>query len=336
MISVKGLDVSFKTQVGEFKACSDINLEIEKGDIFGIVGYSGAGKSTLVRCLNLLQRPSEGQIYLDGLELTSLDDKQLRNIRRQIGMIFQSFNLMSSRTVYDNVYYPIRDLKLDKKTKIDRVKKLLQLVGISDKERLYPSQLSGGEKQRVAIARSLATNPKVLLCDEATSALDPKTTKSILELLRNVNEELGITIVIITHEMQVIKSICNKCAVMDQGKITEYGTVIDIFANPGEDLTKDFINTTTNKSETIERLKRNLQDKNNLFYLQFIGGNTHHAFMLEIYKRFKVGVNVLAGNVEYITNVPLGNIIVQLQGIDKSINLATEYLKEHNIKVEVL
>ena len=230
----------------EVHAVNDVSLTINDGDIFGIIGFSGAGKSTLVRCINLLERPTSGTVEVDGKDLTKLSEKELRESRKKIGMIFQHFNLFPSRTIFGNVAFPLQGSGLSKEEIAAKVRNLLELVGISEKENAYPSQLSGGQKQRVAIARALANDPDILLCDEATSALDPQTTKAILDLLKDLNKKLGITIVVITHEMAVVKEICNKVAVMEKGRVVEEGAVVSIFANPQEALTQNFIKTTSN------------------------------------------------------------------------------------------
>ena len=232
MIEIKSLSKTFQTKNAEVHALVDINLSIEKGDIFGIIGMSGAGKSTLVRCINMLEKPTKGTVFFDGRDLSRLSDRQLREARHSMGMIFQQFNLLMQRTALGNICFPMEIAGADKASAKKRALELLELVGLSDREKAYPSQLSGGQKQRVAIARALATNPKVLLCDEATSALDPTTTRSILTLLKDINHRLGITIVVITHEMSVIEEICNRVAIIDESKIAESGAVQDIFYIP--------------------------------------------------------------------------------------------------------
>ena len=222
-------------------ALENVNLDIGRGDVFGIIGPSGAGKSTLLRCINMLEKPSSGSIYIDDTEITGLTKRDLRAVRRQVGMVFQHFNLLSSRTVYRNIAFPM-EISGTPKTEIDkRVQELLDLVGLQDKARAYPSQLSGGQKQRVGIARALANRPKVLLCDEATSALDPRTTRSVLELLKSINKQFGITILMVTHEMQVIKQVCNRVAVIENGRVVEQGSVQDLFTRPGTEITKGLL-----------------------------------------------------------------------------------------------
>lgn len=247
MIYLKNIGKTFiDDNKKEVHAVNDVSLTINDGDIFGIIGFSGAGKSTLVRCINLLERPTSGTVEVDGKDLTKLSEKELRESRKKIGMIFQHFNLFPSRTIFGNVAFPLQGSGLSKEEIAAKVRNLLELVGISEKENAYPSQLSGGQKQRVAIARVLANDPDILLCDEATSALDPQTTKAILDLLKDLNKKLGITIVVITHEMAVVKEICNKVAVMEKGRVVEEGDVFSIFANPQEALTQNFIKTTSN------------------------------------------------------------------------------------------
>lgn len=246
MIRLENVSKTFTDSNKEVHAVNNVSLTINDGDIFGIIGFSGAGKSTLVRCINLLERPTEGKVFVDDAEITALSGKELRKARKKIGMIFQHFNLMPSRTIFGNVAYPLRGSGLSKEEIREKVHHLLELVGISEKENAFPSQLSGGQKQRVAIARALANDPSILLCDEATSALDPQTTKSILKLLQQLNQTLGITVVVITHEMAVVKEICNRVAVMDHGDVVEEGEVFHVFASPKESLTRSFIKTTSN------------------------------------------------------------------------------------------
>ncbi|MEG1973065.1 MAG: ATP-binding cassette domain-containing protein, partial [Oscillospiraceae bacterium] len=245
MIEIKNVSKTFTSKDGKVAAVKNVSLSIPDGEIFGIIGFSGAGKSTLVRCINLLEIPTEGEVWVNHVNMTALSQKELRSERKKIGMIFQHFNLMPSRTVFDNVAYPLMDSKLTKAEKAEKVRSLLALCELSEKENAYPSQLSGGQKQRVAIARALANDPVVLLCDEATSALDPQTTLSILKLLREVNEKLKITMVVITHEMAVVKEICDQVAIMDGGNLVEQGTVFNIFTDAKETITKGFINTTS-------------------------------------------------------------------------------------------
>ena len=335
MIDLKNIIVDFDG----FKAVDNVNLKVEKNDIYGIVGFSGAGKSTLVRTINLLQRPTSGEVLINGENILDLPKKELRARRKNIGMIFQHFNLLNNITVLDNVIYPIRKLKIPKEEKVKKAKDLLKVVGIGDKADNYPRELSGGQQQRCAIARALASDPEILLCDEATSALDPKTTKQILKLLKDLNAKLGLTIVIITHQMEVVKDLCNKCAVMQAGKIIEAGPTIEIFAKPKEPLTREFVETSTNVAETIEEVKQNigiLKDNELLVKLNYIGASTTEPLINDLYDKFGVKTNVLAGNIEFITGIPVGNLIVSLSGDRENLGKLGDYLEERNVDVEVL
>lgn len=335
MIDLKNITVDFDG----FKAVDNVNLRVEKNDIYGIVGFSGAGKSTLVRTINLLQRPTSGQVLIDGENLLDLSNKDLRAKRKNIGMIFQHFNLLNNITILDNVIFPIRKLKIPKEEKEAKARKLLELVGIADKASNYPRELSGGQQQRCAIARALASDPEILLCDEATSALDPKTTKQILKLLKELNESLGLTIVIITHQMEVVKDLCNKCAVMQDGKIVESGPTLSIFANPRDKLTKEFVETSTNISDTIEEVKQNigiLKENELLVKLNYVGESTTEPLINDIYQKFGIKTNILAGNIEFITGVPVGNLIVSISGDPDSLSKLGNYLEEREVSAEVL
>lgn len=241
MIEIKNLSKVFSTSNGNFEALKNINITVNDGDIFGIIGMSGAGKSTLVRCINMLERPTEGSVVIDGVDISSLKEKELRKIRRNVTMIFQGFNLLMQRTCLKNVCFPLELDGVSKKDAKKRALELLELVGLEEKANVYPAQLSGGQQQRVAIARALATNPKILLCDEATSALDPKTTRSILSLIKDINEKLGITVIVITHQMSVIEEICNNVAILDNGEVAEQGAVNDIFSAPKSQAAKHLV-----------------------------------------------------------------------------------------------
>lgn len=333
MIELKNISVLFKQDKRDVRAVDDVTLHVKKGDVYGIIGYSGAGKSTLVRTINLLQRPTnDGTVHVNGVNLTTLSAPDLRQARKKIGMIFQHFNLMNSISVFDNVAFPLKKSGLSKLEILNKVTELLELVGLKDKINAYPRQLSGGQKQRVAIARALANDPDVLLCDEATSALDPKTTYSILELLKQVNEKLGLTIVIITHEMQVVKEICNKVAVMEDGKVIESGSILDIFTNPQKELTKDFIDTATHVNKGIETVLAhedllNLKDGDVLVKIAFTGSSTGEPLMTKLSTHYQVSANILFGNVEIIQNTPIGNLLVGLSGDSHNINSAITYIQ---------
>ncbi|MCH4177536.1 MAG: ATP-binding cassette domain-containing protein [Streptococcaceae bacterium] len=334
MINLKNIDVKFTSKNKTVTAVDDVSLTIEKGDIYGIVGYSGAGKSTLVRIINLLQIPTKGSVVVDGTDLLTLSDHDLRMARKNIGMIFQHFNLMASRTIFDNVAFPLKGSGLSKQAVKEKVDELLDLVGILDKKDNYPAQLSGGQKQRVAIARALANDPKILLCDEATSALDPKTTLAVLELLKSINEKLGITIVIITHEMQVVKEICNQVAVMEAGKIIEKGQVVDIFQNPKNPLTVDFIRTATH----IEQAEKNIVKHTNkpIYELKFVGNRTtEEPIIINLYREFGVVAGILYGNIEFVQNTSIGSLLVTLDHVT-DFQAIQRYLNEKDAQIKIV
>lgn len=341
MIELKNIQKVFDTASGNVHAVNDVTLNIDKGDIYGVIGFSGAGKSTLIRCINLLERPTSGQVIVDGKDLLQLNTKELRESRKKIGMIFQHFNLMRSRTVHDNVAFPLKGSGLSKNEIKEKVKNLLELVELSDKENAYPSQLSGGQKQRVAIARALANDPHVLLCDEATSALDPQTTQSILALLKSLNERLNLTIVLITHEMAVVKAICNKVAIMEHGKVVEKGTILEVFNNPQEQVTKNFINTTTSINKIFDMIETrdplvSLDSDEVLLRLIYSSGSAEEPLMANLVKSYDVSFNIIFGNVEVLDGNPLGNLVIKLKGEKKNIDAAIHYTKEQGVKVEVL
>ncbi len=341
MIQLSHIEKIYDSPSGPVRALKDINLHIEKGDIYGIIGLSGAGKSTLVRCINLLERPTKGTVVVDGQEITAMSDSQLRAARKNIGMIFQHFNLLSSATVYENVAFPLELAKTNKDVIQKKVTELLELVGLADKADQYPSQLSGGQKQRVGIARALASDPKVLLCDEATSALDPQTTKSILELIKDINAKLKLTVVVITHEMQVIKEICDKVAVIQNGLIAENGPVLDVFINPQQPITKEFISVLMSNElpagfdrSTIS--KDPIPNSVMLTRLTFIGAETDEPVISRLIKNFDLNVGIVFGQIDHIKNVPFGRLMVAMEGRQMEIDHAIEYLKGKNLKVEVI
>ena len=323
------------------EAVQDVSLQIEKGTVAGIIGFSGAGKSTLARCLNLLERPTSGRVVVGGTDLTALSPKQLREKRKKIGMIFQQFNLFASRTVYDNIAYPLRHSKMSREEREKRVRELLELVGLADKALAYPAQLSGGQKQRVAIARALANEPEVLLSDEATSALDPQTTHSILQLLKEVNQRLGITIVVITHQMSVVKYICDRAAVMEKGRVVEEGTILEIFSHPKMPVTKGFIDTATNVDDLYELLEETrsgdgVNHGQTVYLLTYTGSSAGKPLMVELYQRFGVEANIIFGNVELLKGTPLGKLAVTLSGTPESVGDALEFIRSQNVVVEAL
>jgi len=341
VIELKNLYKSYTTKAGKVEAVKDVTLKINKGDIYGIIGFSGAGKSTLVRCINLLEKPNKGQVIIDGKNLVTLSNKELRKERKKIGMIFQHFNLMKSRTVFENIAYPLRGSGLSKEEIRGKVLSLLKLVELEDKESAYPSQLSGGQKQRVGIARALANDPKVLLCDEATSALDPQTTKSILRLLKEVNKKLNLTIVVITHEMHVVKEICTRVAVMEKGRIVEEGNIFKVFSEPKQEITRNFIESTSilsninylieDKSSVVE-----IREDEKILKLKYLENSTTEPIISIISREFNVDANIIFGNVEIIEDAPLGGLIVIIRGEEEKVRNVIKYLEENNVEVEVI
>ena len=341
MILINNISKTFEVSKKKIEAVQDVSLTINDGEIFGIIGFSGAGKSTLVRCINLLERPTLGTVEIDSRELTSLSTKELRLVRKKIGMIFQHFNLMPSRTIFGNVAYPLRKSGLSKKEIREKVRELLQFVDISEKENAYPSQLSGGQKQRVAIARALANDPKILLCDEATSALDPQTTKSILQLLKRLNEKLGITVIIITHEMTVVKEICSRVAVMDRGRIVEEGEVFTIFTNPQQQITREFIKTTSNLQKIDALIKANsqvvtLNPGEIIVRLSYVQRNASEPLISTVSQKFDVHLNIIFADIEIVQGAPIGGTVAIISGERDKITKAIEYLIEKHVGVEVI
>jgi len=351
IISLNHIDVTFYQKKRTITAVKDVSITINRGDVYGIVGYSGAGKSTLVRVINLLQEPTSGSVIINGETFFQADNgnnkkvrikaNDLRNRRRKIGMIFQHFNLLNERTVTENVAFALQHSKLTQDQKKLKVTELLKLVDLTDRAEQYPSQLSGGQKQRVAIARALANDPEILISDEATSALDPKTTNQILSLLKKLNEKLGLTIVLITHEMQAVKEIANKVAVMQNGEIIERGSLLDIFAQPTQQLTKEFIETATNIDKAIatisaQPLVQNLSDNELFIRLSYVGATTDEPLIAGLFRDFQVTANILYGNVEILQNTPVGSLLVILSGTDEQIKAATSTLADHHVEIEIL
>lgn len=339
MISIKGLSKSFSSRRKTIHAVDDLTLNIQEGEIYGVIGYSGAGKSTFVRLLNRLEEPSSGKITIDQKEITNLNAKDLRIARQDIGMIFQHFNLLWSRTVKENISFPLEISGMPKQKRKERVEELIGLVGLSGRESAYPSELSGGQKQRVGIARALANNPKVLLCDEATSALDPETTHSILDLLVNINEKLGLTIILITHEMNVIHKICHKVAVMEAGKVVEQGNVLDVFSQPEQEVTRKFVGQImgeTDEGEDIHQIIQNYE-QGKIIRLHFIGETIHQALISQLAKKFKVDINILQGKITQTKGGAYGALIVQIEGDDEEVTEAIDYVAaDTSVEVEVI
>lgn len=333
MLEFRNVSKVYSAKKKEVVGVDNVSLTINSGDIFGIVGYSGAGKSSLLRCINLLERPTSGEILINGKDLTKLSRNELRLARLKIGMIFQHFYLISQKTVGENIAFALKAASMPANAIPARVDELLEMVGLAEKRDVYPAQLSGGQKQRVGIARALANNPAMLLCDEATSALDPKTTVSILRLLKEINKKLGITIVLITHEMDVVKEICNRMAVMQDGKVIEEGEVYDIFASPQKILTQEFISSVV----SFDIPKTILKDvRGQIVKILFKGNVAGEGVISDTMQRFEVKGNFLHGTIEYIQERPLGIFLMELQGEDSELAKARAYMTERGAIVEVV
>ncbi|MCM3714832.1 methionine ABC transporter ATP-binding protein [Halalkalibacter oceani] len=333
MIELNQVNKIFSAKKRSVHALNDVSLHVKKGEIYGVIGYSGAGKSTLIRCVNMLERPTEGSIRVNGVEMTKLAAPKLREARKNIGMIFQGFNLLKTATVYENIAIPLKLTGVPKSEIDRRVKKYLDVVGLEEKADSYPAQLSGGQKQRVAIARALSHEPEVLLSDEATSALDPETTEAILELLLKINQEFGITILLITHEMHVIQKICDRVAVMENGKVIEEGRVIDIFSKAAHETTKKFMNSLF-PEDIPEEVLMSLHQQGPIIRLAFVGQSTGKPALAEVAKRFDVYTNIMSGNIVQLKNEPYGRMIVHLQGSVEQTEAAIAFLVEEGVYVE--
>ncbi|RJT38628.1 methionine ABC transporter ATP-binding protein MetN [Rahnella woolbedingensis] len=340
MIKLSNITKVFQQGSRQIVALSDVSLHVPAGQIYGVIGSSGAGKSTLIRCVNLLERPTEGQVLVDGQDLISFSEKELTRARRQIGMIFQHFNLLSSRTVFGNVALPLELDNLSSAEIKKRVSELLSLVGLEDKHDAYPANLSGGQKQRVAIARALASNPKVLLCDEATSALDPATTRAILELLKDINRRLGLTILLITHEMDVVKRICDQVAVISDGKLIEQDKVSEMFSHPKTPLAQQFIQSTLHLDIPEDYAKRMVPqpeaDRVPLLRLEFTGQSVDAPLLSEVVRRFDINNNIISAQMDYAGGVKFGIMLTEMHGSEENTQAAIQFLHENQVKVEVL
>ncbi len=327
-IEIRNLSKTFEIKGQKVIALREINLNIEKGDIFGIIGMSGAGKSTLVRSINFLEKPTEGEILIDGVNLSSLTEKELRKKRSEIGMIFQNFNLLEQKSVLDNICFPLEINGVKKKDARVKARELLKVVKLSDKEKAYPSQLSGGQKQRVAIARALATDPKILLCDEATSALDPQTTEAILKLLKEINERLGITIVIITHQMSIVTSICKKVAIIDSGRLVEEGDVQEIFESPKSDAARELISGKAIRHKAVDRLNAERKIR-----IVFSSNSAYEPVISNLVLVFNAPVNILRADTRNVNGKAVGEMILGLPEDEKLQENIIEYLKEKGLAV---
>lgn len=340
MIEIKHLTKIYNTAHQDVLALDDVSLSVQKGEIFGIIGLSGAGKSTLIRCINMLEKPTLGSIMVDGQDITLLKQRQLRAARQKIGIIFQQFNLLSSRTVFDNIMFPLEIAGVPTKTARQRVEQLLEMVGLTDKARVYPEQLSGGQKQRVGIARALANDPKILLSDEATSALDPQTTRSILKLLKDINRQLNLTILLITHDMNVIKQVCDRVAVINNSRIEEVGDVLSIFSNPGTPTSQSFIKAIINKDEPEEYRNDLIKVRNDkysrLIRVSFIGASAGDPVISTMIKRFDVDANILHGSIDRIKEVPFGHLTLEIIGSQSGVEQSMDFLQNNELDIEVL
>lgn len=333
MIIFENIKKTYIKNKQQVHALNDINLTVDTGDIYGLIGWSGAGKSSLIRLVNQLEKPTSGTVTVDGVDLNKLDTKAQREHKKKIGMIFQHFNLLESKTVAQNIAIPLvlQGLKRDE---IDRrVDAMLSYVDLAGKKQSYPSQLSGGQKQRVGIARALITEPTILLCDEATSALDPQTTLSILKLLKLINSERNITILLVTHEMEVISSICNKVAVMEKGQVIEKGTVLDIFSAPQQETTKKFVSTVIN-AKIPEAVLDSLVEQENIFRLEFLGNSAREPVVNELILKQLVEINILFANMREIGGVVLGSMFIQMNGIETDVEKALAFLQDRGVRVE--
>ena len=338
MITLSNVKKIYQSRRNTVTAVNDIDLKINEGEIFGIIGYSGAGKSTLIRLLNGLEAPTTGSVEVAGHTITKAKGRALRKARREISMIFQHFNLLWSRTVRENIAFPLEINGMSKKDRYKRVEELIKLVGLEGRENAYPSQLSGGQKQRVGIARALANNPKVLLCDEATSALDPQTTDSILDLLVDINERLGLTIVLITHEMHVIRKICHRVAVMENGEIVEQGKVLDVFRRPQKDITKRFVQQVTEPEDTKETIEHLLTSYPNgkVIQLTFVGESAEQPLITHLIRDYNLGVNILQGKISQTQRGSYGTLFIHIDGQSSEIDKAIDYIQQKQVGVEVI
>ncbi|MEG3072062.1 MAG: methionine ABC transporter ATP-binding protein [Peptococcaceae bacterium] len=340
MIEIKNLSKVYFASGQEVLALDDVSLTVQKGEIFGIIGLSGAGKSTLIRCINMLEKPTRGSIAVDGQEITLLSQHELRLARQKIGMIFQQFNLLSSRTVFDNVLFPLEIAGVPKQEAAKQVQELLELVGLTDKAEMHPAQLSGGQKQRVGIARALANGPKLLLSDEATSALDPQTTRSILELLKDINRRFHLTILLITHDMNVIKKVCDRVAVIDNARIVEAGEVLEVFSNPNTPTSHSFVNAVISREIPGELLHNSVEPSGNsvskLIRVSFIGPSAGKPLISSMIRRYDLDVNIIYGNIDRIKDTPFGNLTLEILGHPDLLQKALAYLRSQGLEIEVL
>ncbi len=334
-VQIKNLYKTYGEGEAKVEALKNINIDIYKGEIFGIIGLSGAGKSSLVRCINLLEVPDSGEVIIDGRDITKMTKAELRHERKNIGMIFQHFNLLMNSTVYDNIAFPLKLIKTPKDKIEKRVTELLEIVGLSDKRDVYPSQLSGGQKQRVGIARAIATEPNIIMCDEATSALDPETTKSILQLIKEINAKLKVTVIIITHEMEVIKQVCDRVAVLNEGEIVETGNVSDVYINPATETARKFFKSIDTKLDNSIYQKA-LKEPGIVIQAIFRGDKSTDPYISTMIKEYDVTAAILLGNIQSMEGMLVGTLILRIDGKKENISSAIKYLEESGVIVEVL
>ncbi len=333
MIKFENVSITFNTKNAAVHAVRNVSFNVDKGEIFGIVGTSGAGKSTLLRTVNLLEKPVSGKVNVEGVDITALDKYSLRTARQKIGMIFQHYNLIHTKTVYENVAFPMKISGKSTKEISKRVPELLDIVGLSDKIQAYPGQLSGGQKQRVGIARALANDPHLLLCDEPTSALDLESTRSILELIHNINKKYGITVLLISHEMDVIKSICSRVAVMSKGEVVELNDVYNVFSNPQHEITRQLVRNSLNL-EIPDGILGSIEGK--LVRVVYRGPSALSPVLSNAGRKYQVDINILHGRIEYINGQPIGILLVNLKGAADDIASLIKYLKENTAATEVI
>jgi len=334
MLSIKNLNKTFITKKVRFQALKNVSVDIEKGEIFGFIGLSGAGKTSLARCISILEKADSGSVLLNDTDLTTLKGKELRVARKKMGFVFQHFHLLMNSTVYENIAFPLKIAKKPKEFIKKRVNELLELVGLTDKVDAYPAKLSGGQKQRVGIARALAAEPELVICDEATSALDPDTTKSILELIRQINQKTGVTVIVITHEMDVIKELCQRVAIMENGEIIEKGRVIDVMTNPQtETALRFFVKSNQSGAEKFSGL---LKPGERLVKATFVGNSAEKPLMSQMIRKFNIEVSVLSGNIEQVGGVQVGVLILKISGSEEDINSSITYCHENGAKIEVI
>lgn len=341
MVQLESVCKTFRVGSTTIVALDNVSLTIPRGEIYGVIGLSGAGKSTLVRCINMLESPDSGRIFVDGVELTALRGRALREARKKIGMVFQHFNLLSSRTVFENVSLPLEIARAPRRERAEKVRSLLRLVGLDDKADAYPSELSGGQKQRVGIARALANDPKVLLCDEPTSSLDPETTRTILRLLKRINADLGITVVLITHEMNAVKEICGSVAVIESGRLIEAGPVLDVFTRPKHRTTQALVWGLTRLAAppdwALEILAAATKSpRKRVVRLSFVGKATGNPVISSVVRDFGVDVNILTAHIDHIGGVPFGTMLVELLGEPARMDAALAFLGDAGARVEVV